>query len=754
MCNGHWNWFWANFTGTFMQIAAIQVYRPFQLVCEMIDWSIFKTNAQGWYAFNLAYFVACVSFVYLVVRRLLSEWGQARAGFIGLFAAALFAFNPLRCESISWMVGRVDVVAALFYLASFYLFLQPRKLGTTAGAIACFIAGLLIKEMPVGLPVVLFALTWLGLARQSEAELDGSPSAVRHDLPSLMVRSKRAFSETYPWWITLALYFAVRIKCLGTAVGGYAAGLGGGPFGAVSKWLDPDTLHRLFFPFNISVVPEPNVYSTALTVAFGGVVALTVLRLMTNSMPWRWLTFCAVWLATCAAPIFQLWGIGYQLEGGRFFYFLSIPLAMVLAMLALAPYRNDQERVLSRNATIIGALLLSVIAFAWAKVAMLTNTNWVNAGKEVRRFHEACLDLVKKNPNQKFVILGVPERSAGAHQILNGTTFSTLFVPPFSESRLADRFVNFEPIMFGPEGLVNESRLRSCVSKGFPILCWDREKRELEPVQIKLSDSADLPTSVSIAPTFDGSVSAQTVGHTAMSCTNGLITLKHVMADDGVRITIPSIRTADYDSLEFDAAIKGGAPLRKVQTVWFSSNNDLGGIDNTASETIRTTGKEQHLRIRLSHHWRWFVPETVNALLILPGTAEQVSLKNIRLVRSEIESPTLQSIPNHLTGPGIVTLAAKKLRMVVNPRSVPGAASALIEVGKPSSFYDTIEDAGTSAETSAVINANLGGETTITGAQFKSIFKNPGFYQLRARCLDSQAKPIGYFSDPITVLVQ
>lgn len=175
MCNGHWNMFWANFTGSFMQIPGITVYRPSQLLCELLDWLLYKADARGWYCSNLLYFSACTVALYMVCRRLLESLGPNRGALAAFSTAALFALNPLRCESVSWMVGRVDIVACLFYLMSFWLFMQPRTKINTAASIVAFSIGITVKEMPVGLPVVLTGYAFLFAPGQSQYtnRLDG-----------------------------------------------------------------------------------------------------------------------------------------------------------------------------------------------------------------------------------------------------------------------------------------------------------------------------------------------------------------------------------------------------------------------------------------------------------------------------------------------------------------------------------------------------------------------------------------------------
>ena len=107
--NGGLELVWANFTGPYMQNPALQVWRPWMLMTQVFDYLLWGPNAFGFYLSNLLYFTLDVVLLYLVVRLLTNTWSLLRSSGAALFAAALFAANPLHCESISWMVGRVDV---------------------------------------------------------------------------------------------------------------------------------------------------------------------------------------------------------------------------------------------------------------------------------------------------------------------------------------------------------------------------------------------------------------------------------------------------------------------------------------------------------------------------------------------------------------------------------------------------------------------------------------------------------------------
>ncbi len=797
MCNGHWNMFWANFTGSFMQIPGITVYRPSQLLCELLDWFLYKADARGWYCSNLLYFSACSVALYMVCRRLLESLGPNRAALAAFSTAALFALNPLRCESVSWMVGRVDIVACLFYLMSFWLFLQPRTKINTAASIVAFSIGITVKEMPVGLPVVLTGHSFLFALGQSQHT---------NRLDRFFVAAKTALIKCAPWWSTLAVYFCIRRLCLGTFAGGYAAGIGGGSIvSAMHKWVDPDTLHRLFFPFNQAVAPEPNVYSTILLSCYWCLAALFAVRLVLGSMPWKLVAFIALWAFTCAVPIYQLWGIGYELEGGRFYYFLSIPIMLMLSVLAFAPVARpvtattldssspgmlepagtkpdslaqlrSTVRRFEIGCTAFGVVAVVAIGLVLGHVTAMTNTAWVNAGKEIKRLQTACLQLAASYPSSRFVILNVPSQHAGAHQILNGTTFETLFIPPFNKEKLANKFVNFEPVMFGAEGCVNATRFRKCLNAGIPVYVWNSERGALSAVPFDSNTNTSAPCASSEAMEFfsksgdsspaltaarkERSFSLLTLGHAKFDQVGSAVVIRDCLPDDALRLAGPAINTSRVDFLEFDAKFKGGAADRNVLVRWSPAGKSASeklDESNQAAARVDTTNSGDsefvHVTVDLSHHWRWFVAGSVNELLLFPGPAERVELRNVKLLKKSSVCPLLQVVAPVENASGIVELARSKaeLQLDVTPAAVSNNRPITLEVGTTNQFFEN-EQSADSVARHCLVPVKAGEvRLKLVGSRFKALFPLPGYYQLRAKQSDASISGINRYSDTLTV---
>ncbi len=122
--SGDWQRIITNFTGNYMEIPTMKVYRPCLLLSLVADYAFWGTKAYGYFITNIAFLLAAALMLYLVLIELTRSWYRPRSVLFAIFSAALFASSPLHCESISLMVGRVDIICAFFYLLALWSFLR------------------------------------------------------------------------------------------------------------------------------------------------------------------------------------------------------------------------------------------------------------------------------------------------------------------------------------------------------------------------------------------------------------------------------------------------------------------------------------------------------------------------------------------------------------------------------------------------------------------------------------------------------
>ena len=140
---------------------AFLYYRPLVVLSHFFDVKLYGLQPGGHHFSNMLYHVMATLLVYQLLLRLLAfRVGPAAIGSI------LFAVHPIHTHSVSYVVGRTDILATIFYLAALLLLIDGLRgdrgrmpWGKTIAAGCCFFLALLCKEMAVTLPLVLVLLS-------------------------------------------------------------------------------------------------------------------------------------------------------------------------------------------------------------------------------------------------------------------------------------------------------------------------------------------------------------------------------------------------------------------------------------------------------------------------------------------------------------------------------------------------------------------------------------------------------------------
>ena len=143
------------------------------------------------------------------VRAAVAVSGVARAavgsGSAGSPAGAVFAVHPLHVEAVANLVGRSELLAALFVLAACHVHLGgPRSADRIAAVAALYLLGLGSKEIAVTLPALLLVLD----AFRDRVERRGPRTLLARNAPLLAALAG-----------TLGLYLLLRVQANGGLLG-------------------------------------------------------------------------------------------------------------------------------------------------------------------------------------------------------------------------------------------------------------------------------------------------------------------------------------------------------------------------------------------------------------------------------------------------------------------------------------------------------------------------------------------------------
>jgi hypothetical protein len=828
---GDWQRLWSNFTGNYMQVPSMAVYRPWLLMTLFFDYAIWKTNATGYYFTNLLHYLACTLLIFTLIKLLTSYWRKLRSNLAATFAGAIFAAHPLHCESVSWVVGRVDIVCLTYYLlglVSVALYVRGLNKRWLILTFASFWLGILTKEMAIGLPVTATALAFLwGNTRGLTYSGSGEPSSTKtistqsggNDLnfdPSVVANKpipsppdpstepsrasaiaalQKLDQELEPQPQTPALpladgvpvpaaqsgslptdgkavspnkstydsetpisfkhdlrdrmkvalpvaimllgctvvYFIIRYASLGTITGGYTGSIGSSQFsGIIQKWTDLDTVLRIVFPLNQFVFGDGSSQKNLLSAIYLLLIALATTRLVIGSLPRRWLAFIFISSLTALAPIYQLWGIGYDLEGSRFVFFLTSALAMLFPILLFSPLQRlkpTQELVTeqtqpnsnnpattpnefksTQNAN-LKLIVLSIIALTsltaiFVRLTLRNNIPWVHAGKQTESIHEKAIALSRSTPNGKLVgVVGIPKDEGGAHMILNGTTFRHLITPPFADPGLTGKILTFEPVLFGDPEKIDTAHFKQALAKNNvdAFLVWNMEKKDfvkfdpgtpsavprIIPVPLiktrveRYSANDSKPGDDKTKTIADGTVSnavasyPYTRGRGDVNA-NGLI--ENAERGFGLRISGLNLHPAQFDYI----VVRGSVPTKLNDESVFPTDLCKVQLESKTGETkpievrfdTQTSNSPDgktvvELRLPVSAYWRFFSAGEIAAIVIDLPPVRKLTVDAVELAPAAAIAPSVKVVDRVSADDGAFNVDRRKKKKTQSTNTAP-----------------------------------------------------------------------------------
>ncbi len=341
-------------------------YRPLLMASFALNYSLGGLQVFGYHLGNLFLHLLCAGLVYFITLhffRLLDgqEDLSLRHQLTACFAALAFGLHPVQTESVTYISGRSSTLAAVFFLASFFLYLQysltprTRDLVGSSFAYAC---ALLVKETAITLPAILILFSLLFL----------------RDRP---VKSRCL--SLLPYILLSGLYLFFRVYFFGSLQYGSqpVRPLYDQLLSQPRAWVH--YLGTLLLPLNLNIdydlptshsLLEPQV---VLSIILLGAVSGVIWRL---SRSHRSAGFWALWFAVTLLPTNSVIALE-DLVCDRWLYLPSVGFAVLLA-LGLDGIFQRQVKGKSRAAKIIffflGALVLELYGFG----TMLRNVDWTN----------------------------------------------------------------------------------------------------------------------------------------------------------------------------------------------------------------------------------------------------------------------------------------------------------------------------------------------------------------------------------------
>jgi protein O-mannosyl-transferase len=154
------------------------LWHPLTWLSHMADVQLYGLNPGPHHVTSVVIHTLSTVLLFALLRRMTGRTGRSA------FVAGLFAVHPLRVESVAWVAERKDVLSALLWLVTIWVYVDyARRPGKTRYALVLlfFAAALMAKPMVMTLPLVLLLLDYWPLGRLQRAR--EMPALVKEKLP-------------------------------------------------------------------------------------------------------------------------------------------------------------------------------------------------------------------------------------------------------------------------------------------------------------------------------------------------------------------------------------------------------------------------------------------------------------------------------------------------------------------------------------------------------------------------------------------
>jgi len=331
-------------------------WHPLTWISHMADCQIYGLRAGGHHLTNVLLHVANTLLLFALLRQMTGATWRSAA------AAALFAWHPLRVESVAWVAERKDVLSAFFWLLTMIAYVRyaneskvqgPRSKVFYTLSLACFALGLMAKPMLVTLPFVLLLVDYWPLGRISNFRFE--------------ISNRRASGwlllEKVPFFLLAVVSSAVTffVQKRGGAVSSLnVLTIGQRLANALVSYFR--YVGKLLWPVNLSVLyPHPRSWPVWLIIAAGVFLAGVSVAVILAARRKPYLAVGWFWFVGCLVPVIGLVQVGVQSMADRYSYVPGIGLLIMICWGVPELSRSPgSQRIVSAGC--VTALVLCMLA--------------------------------------------------------------------------------------------------------------------------------------------------------------------------------------------------------------------------------------------------------------------------------------------------------------------------------------------------------------------------------------------------------
>lgn len=755
--------FLANFYSNWAKLDVMKAYRPFISLSFFTDYGLFGLNYVGYHITNIVMCAICAIFVSLITLELTGMYGNRSRASAAIWAGLLFAADPLHVESVTWIIGRVDLLCSVFYFASIFCFMRFRLLRERMYLIAsliCMLLALGSKEMAVTVPLIQTLVCFLPIGAQKNPNRSWSKKLIESDLK---------FAALF--WIELVGFSIMRNAFIGSAIGGYGNTDLKTILNSWRNFADRASIAKIFLPINEELQFSPTLIKTCWA-GFGMILAAAVLRLFSSRriiIPFLFLFF---WAVLAVLPTFQIWHIYPNLVGSRLFFTSSAPLCIALALCAL-PATDALGRFATKLWTYFGVTALLIIFICWSFVLQANLKPWQIASAQMKNFTRQ-LDAIaaELKPGERALLLNLPPDYQGAGMVTRSWYVEQICRPPFAKADISDRFLSIEPVVSGSHDYLWPTALTNLLEdpKVAKKVIWNSVKGEFEEFQKHRASAAKV--------TADNFLGATIEPATAWT---GIDKEWRVQSDRQPGMEIHTDFRRLYPAVR---PLKKGAP--QVMTFWLPVKDinplaqnyarlNLTVHGNTSdfdrcrfmwkSEGLNLPGQVDHeAMIERDDEGKYFVwlgryrgwslnnPPTAVGLRI-PAGDYCVDLKNIELVSDTPYKPIITIDNNGTTYgmPGTAVILKSDDAKIHWHAHMPGVTTTALRVSKPNLVFDANSEVDVVSNSSGNLAREIPQNALDGSLPISELKLLEGTTQVEVIGKDKNGDQVGLPSEPISI---
>ena len=773
--HGDWTDFINNFVGNWAGSDIMRSYRPLVSLSFLTDYLVWGKNAAGFHLANILLLFGCSALVSLITLEITGLRGNRLGSSQAIWAGLLFAVYPLHGEAVAWIVGRVDLLCTLFYLASFFAYLRFRHLQEISYykvSLLLFFLALLSKEMAVTLPFT------IALAELFLPEGSGYPSLKQANLKSLTAKFKYAGA----FFIVLLAYALFRSALLGTLVGGYG---NAGIIDLFHSWkifFNKPTLLKIVFPLN-EEVPISDQILKVLPVCYLGILGIAACRLTMKTCPLRPFLLVASLAPLMVLPTFQIWHIFPNLVGSRLFFLSSAPFSIFLALSAL-PGIDAMKRREAQATTIMGTVFLFGLFISWATLLESNLMPWIEAGERMSAIPIQLAAIAKYLPEGKrSLLIDLPEDFSGAGMLTRPQYLEILARPPFAKEDLAARFVTVEPPVTGshaflwPSHFVQmithkniHSTFRYDAGSGQFVRWFPPQGGSVYQFNADSDGISKLSVKDGIKSTdHDWSILSST--RPALIQHQGFISIHP--GTHGLDFWLPPVQLNPLEAHLATLQVKLHMPSTStnhnagvIRLIWQSSQSFGSSAASRPAKVqignalVHDRYKDEYL-VWLGRYRSWMLNGTITRLGLHFDPGEYiVDLKQLAIASDTAITPRFHFSP--AADPYALWLLKVSpetpIQLTFDATSLPRVKCVRMLISQSGITFDGNNELAVLGAGPAMAQAKLMCETQqeVSHGKFSlpvEIYNYPGIHQARAIALDSMGVPVGLPSEPISLLV-